>query len=316
MSDLDDYLSRWRAADVIDAETADRIRAFEAGDEARHRDERPGIMEALIYIGLAVVGVGAFILMALVWGDLDGWARIAVTGAPGLAALGLGQVLYSMGQPGMQRGGSVAWVAAAALLTGCVAVIVYEAGWDDSDAVIVPAIVAVALTLALWALLPWHPQVVALGAALTLFAISIAVRSDHDGPAVFATVIAALAIAWIAVTELKVLGPRATARPLGALALAGGGYLLSLDWDLPLVVEGTGFIAGIALVVLSILRGSFAYMVFGIGVLFVSFVTFTMQRVPDPVVGALVLMLSGVLLVATVIILARWRPWQGTEAAT
>jgi MFS family permease len=310
MANVDDLLRRWLDAGVIDDETAERIRQHEEGREKRGGEERPGILEALIYVGLAVVGVGAFVLIALVWNDLASWARIVVTAVPGLFALALGEMLRSAKDPGMRRGGSLAWVLGAGLLTGAVGVVVHEAGWDDADAVIWPALFAVGITLVLWVLLPWHPQLAALGFALGFLAMAIQIRTDHDGPAVFGGVLAALFVAWILLAEVGLLKPRVTARALGGLAVALGAYLVGIDPETAVAYESFAFMAGAALVVLSVLRGSFAYMVFGIGVLFVGFVTFTMQRVPDPIVGALVLMLAGVLLIAAVLILARWKPWQ------
>ena len=309
MADLDDYLARWQQAGVIDEEAAERIRRFEAQAEAKARPERPGIVEALLYVGLAVIGVGAFVLVALVWEDLAAWARIAVTAAPGVFALALGELLRSAGEPGLRRGGSLAWVLGAGLLTGCAGVIAYEAGWDDPNGAIAAAAFAVALTFALWMVLPWHPQLAALGAALLFLSIAIGVRAAHDGPAVAAGVLAGLAALWIAAAETGWLKPRVTARPLGGFALAAGAYLVGVDPALPLVFDSLTLLAGVALIGLSIYRGSFVYMVFGVGVLFVGFVTFTMQRVPDPVVGALVLMLAGLVLVVVVVALARWRPW-------
>ncbi len=311
MPDVDDLLRRWREAGVIDDATAERIRAYEAGHVGPGGAARPGVYEALIYVGLAVVGVGAFVLMALVWPDLAAWARIAVTGIPGAAALGLGWFLQQMDEPGMQRGGSLAWVLGAALITGCVGVLTYESGWDDADGLVMPAAVAVGVTVALWVILPSHPQLVALGAALGFLSIAVGVRTGHEGPAAVAGVLTILAAAWVALTEPGILFPRVTARLLGGFALAAGSFLVGVDPGLPLVFEGVPFLAGIALIVLSIARASFAYIVFGVGLLFVGFVSLTMQRVPDPVVGALVLMVAGVLLLGAVVVLARWRPWRG-----
>ena len=314
MADVDELVDRWRDAGIIDDDTAERIRAYEETNDTRGGESRPGIFEALIYIGLAVIGVGAFVLVALVWDDMATWARVAITLVPGLGALGLGYLLQTTPEPGMKRGGSLAWVLATGLLTGAVAVMADASALDGEDVAVVSSLFLVALGIVLWVFLPWHPQLVALGSGFGFLALAIQVQSDHGGPAVFAGVLVLLAATWIMLTEITLLKPRNTARVLGGFALAGGSYLLGLDQDVSVFWESAAFIAGVALVALSIVRASFAYMVFGIGVLFLGFVTFTMMRVPDPIVGALVLMLSGVLLVAAVLVLARWKPWQGSGA--
>lgn len=309
MADVDELLDRWRQAGVIDSDTAARIREYES-NHAGTPAVRPGVSEALIYIGLAVVGVGALLLGALVWPTLDAWARVAVTGLPGMAALGLGFFLRDAEDAGMRRGGSLAWVLATALLSGCLAIVLYESGWDGDDAALAVAAVALAGTLVFWLLLPSHPQLVALAAAVWFLALALSIRSQGGELGLFAGVLVAFAVAWLVLAELGILTPRGSARPLGALGLASGAFLLGLDDGLHGLFELVAFVAGGGLVALSVYRGSFAYMVVGIGLLFLAFVTFTLQRVPDPVLGALVLMFAGVLLVAAVLLLARWRPWR------
>lgn len=309
MADVDELLDRWRQAGVIDSDTAARIREYEASG-AGTRAVRPGVSEALIYIGLAVVGVGALLLGALVWPTLDAWARVAVTGLPGLAALGLGFFLRDAEDAGMRRGGSLAWVLAVALLGSCFAIVLHESGWGGDDAALAVALFAVAGTLALWLLLPSHPQLVALAIAVWFLALALGMRSQGGELGLFAGVLVAFAAVWIGLAELGILRPRESARVLGAFGLASGSFLLGLDDGLHGLFELVAFVAGGGLVAASVYRGSFVYMVFGVGLLFLAFVTFTLQRVPDPVVGALVLMFAGVLLVAAVLLLARWRPWR------
>src|SRR6185295_9325717 len=92
-------------------------------------NERPGVMEVLVYLGVAVIAVGVFILIAISWDDLDGWARVAITAGPGLFALLVGQVMRASRAAGLKRGGEVAWLAATALLTAAVAVFGANNDW-------------------------------------------------------------------------------------------------------------------------------------------------------------------------------------------
>ncbi len=52
-------------------------------------DSRPGALEAVLYLGLVVLGVGVFALIAQQWQDLETSARIAAIGTPALLVFGL-----------------------------------------------------------------------------------------------------------------------------------------------------------------------------------------------------------------------------------
>lgn len=317
---IDDDLQRWRDAGLIDSATATAIRKFEDTRAKQHQD-RPGIAEALLYVGLTAVGVGAFLLGALLWEDLTTLARILVLAVPGVILAVLGGVLRNMREPAAARGGAMAWVLAVALLSGAVAVILNANDRPEEEVGFVTFTAAVVLALAAWVLAPTHAQVVALAASLAMWCLVAPIQADavdivnSDGPLVPAMLLVALGIIWIGVTEAGWMRPRVTARMLGGLSLALGAYAGGFDSGARVAFETLVIVAGAGLIALGVWRGAFAYVAFGVIALFLGGITIILRRVPDPAVGAMVVMVAGVLLVVAVLLLARWRPWEREQAA-
>ena len=100
-------------------------------------------------------------------------------------------------------------------------------------------------------------------------------------------------------------GPRLTAAPIGALLVGGGAYHAGLDspvgWDL------LAFVAAAGLVSLGVWRGSFTYVVIGVGTLLVALITFMFTHFENEISAPLALMLSGGLIVAAVLVLVQVR---------
>ncbi len=317
---VDDDLQRWRDAGLIDSATASSIRKFE-DERAKQHQDRPGVAEALLYVGLAAVGVGAIVLGALLWGELTTAARILVLAVPGVLLAILGGVLRNTREPAAARGGAMAWVLAVALLTGAVAVILNAADRPEEEVAFVAFSVAVVLALAAWVVAPTHAQVVALAISLAMWCLVAPFQADavdivsSDGPLVSSILLVALGCIWIAVTEAGWMRPRVTARMLGGLGLAVGAYAGGFDSGARVAFETLVILAGAGLVALGVWRGAFAYVAFGVIALFLGGITIILRRVPDPAVGAMAVMVAGVLLVLAVLLLARWRPWEREPAA-
>ncbi|MCK9518292.1 MAG: DUF2157 domain-containing protein [Dehalococcoidia bacterium] len=307
MSAPEEHLRRWQAAGLLDEATAARLREFESARHERTADERPGILEAVVYLGVAIAAVGVAILVGSAWGDLQDWARIAVVGVPAVLALLAGQALRSIGRPDMVRGGHVAWLLAEALLSGTAAVAADSAGWSEDDVALAAAIVAATSATALWLLAPSHVQVFGVGAGLFLLSMMLGTIPDEYTPLVAGLVAAAFGAALLALTELNWFRPTWSAQPVAALLLAWGVFFGSFDdpW-----AEAVAFIAAAALVVLSIGRGVFVYMVLGLALGFGALVRAIAMHVDDPTAASLALIMVGALLVGSVILLARHKPWR------
>lgn len=314
MASIDDLLKRWRAAGLIDESTVARITAFERS-HAKESQDLPTIPEALVYVGLAAVAVGAIILGAILWEDVTPAGRLLLLTVASVVVIALGALLLQRPDPPARRGGAIAWLAGVPLVAGTVAVALYEQD-VAGHRVFLGAGIAAAITGGIaWLLSPTRPQVLGLGLALGVvaFAANIdAIEEDvvNEGPTVFASLLVALSIGWLLVTEQGWLAPRDIARPLGALGLAIGAYSGSLGNEFEVFFEVLVLAVGAGLIALSVQRAVFVYMAVGVAALFMGAITTILKRVPDPAVGAGVVMVAGILLIAAVFLLERWRPWR------
>lgn len=313
MPSIEQQIAHWRDAGIIDAAQAERILRFEEAERehaARERVERPGAIEALVYLGLAVAVVGVVTLTGQNWHDVRSWARVASLAVPGVLTAIAGVAMRRAAQPELRRGASVAWVAAVALLAGAVAVIGNEAEWDRQAILLSSAGTATALALAAWVAYPSHLQVLALAGSLLALAVAGGTTPDAYNQTAAGLLMIAFGAAGLALTEKGLLHPRPSARIFAAAGFAFGafhaGYAQSLvgaeRW-----AEALVFLAGAALVALSLRRASFIYMVAAVAAVFVGLVSFIETHFEQQLGAPLALMLSGALLVAGALLLARFR---------
>jgi hypothetical protein len=173
------------------------------------------------------------------------------------------------------------------------------------------------MAAALWVLEPAHPQVVALGVASFGFGISLGSLPQEDelNVAVAGLSAAALGAAGLGLAEAGLLQPRTTARAVAAAAVVAGILFLQTDATERLWAELLPLATGAALVGLGIARSTFVYVAGGIGVTFVGLIALVLRRLEDATNAALALTFLGVLLVATVVLLSRTRPWQRAQEA-
>lgn len=306
MPSIDEQLRRWRSAGLIDEPTANRIAEFERSSTPEPSASRPGILEAFLYLGVAIAGVGTFVLLGDNWEQLRPWARILALAAPLALTLLAGLVMRASSEPGVVRAGHVAWMLSVALLAGTVAVAGNELDIDDRDWLVYAGLAATALALVLWVVAPSHPQILGVAAALVLLASGIgAFPDDHNVlfGGVMVTLFGAVALVFV---EMGLLSPAALGRAVFGLMAAAGIYAAGLDDDY-ILVELLAFAAGGALIALSIWRGLFVYMILGVAVIFVALVTFIFEHFADTIGAPLALIISGATLVAGALIVARFR---------
>lgn len=315
VTSLDDQLQRWREAGLIDVDAATRIRDFEA-DRSRGAppepgtsgdDDRPGVLEALIYLGLAIVVVGVAVLVTTIWDDLEAWGRVAVLAVPGALAIVLGYVLRTLREPGMVRGGHLAWLAATALLAGAVIVIGESSDWEPEDSALVASLAAAIIALALWAVSASHPQAVGVVAAATFVASMVGTRIDDNGPTAVGLLCVAFGAAGVVLAEARYFRPHSTAAGSSAALVAFGALFLMFDtaWG-----EALSFAVAGALVAASILRGVMLYMLLGVALAFVGLIQVIAERVGDPALASAALIAVGVVLIGVVLVLMKVRPWR------
>jgi len=308
VASVEEHVQRWRAAGVLDEAAAARIRAFEGDDAAPGATSRegPGVLEALIYLGVAVIVVGVIILVSNSWDDLHEWARVAVLGVPGLLAIAAGGGLRTLREPGMVRGGHIAWLAGSFLLTGAGTIAAHNAEWNDDNVRLLAGLAGTALALLLWVFAPSHPQILGIGSGLYMLSIALGERSDEFSFPVGGISLAACAAGVLILTEAGFLQPRVSARVLAAAGVAWGAWFAGFDegW-----AESVAFAAGAVLVALSIWRGAFIYIIAGVGAIFAGLISTIVRHVDDPTTASLLLIVIGALMVGSVITIARFRPW-------
>ena len=314
VSRVDEHLDRWRAAGLLDEAQAERIAAFEAEREqreARESAERPSMLEAVLYLGVAVVAVGIVTLTAQNWEDLRGWTRIASLLMPGMLLLLFGQAMRAERLPAVQRASAVAWLVSVALLAGATGVIGDEAGWEGRTTALIAGAVATGLALLLWAVQPTHPQVIALAAALVFLAGATAAWPDDFEPTeqTAGLLVAVFGATGLVLAERDLFGPLSSARMLSAAGVMLG--LISAAYaggdDDRVWAEMLVFVAGAALVALSLRRSVFSYMVIAVGGTFIGLVAFIFRHFEDELGAPVALLLTGALVIAAALLLAHFR---------
>jgi AcrR family transcriptional regulator len=308
MPNFESYLRDWREAGIVDEAIERRVREFEDARRARPT-ERPTVLEALIYLGLAIIAVGVVVLVGSNWQHLQPWARIAVAAVPGGLGVLAGIALRSSALPAMRRGADVTWLTATALLTVAFAVIGSEADWTPEHTVLACGVAATALALSLWVSSPSHPQIVGVGVAVLLFSIGLSVNASEHEMMIASITIAAFGVTGILLAETGLLQPQTSARLLSALAFATGAYGSGPEDIDPAWAEVLVFVAAAALIALSIQRGVFVYMVAGVVALFVGLITVILRHVDDPTMASLALVIIGAVVIAVVMLLVQLRPW-------
>lgn len=267
----------------------------------------------LLYLGVAVLAVGVFALVAQGWSDLGSAARLIVVGVPALVMLGAGALMRAATEPGIRRGGQLAWFATVPLLAGALAVYLVEyepAGFttdDDRAILLTVALFAFALALLLWAAMPSVLQVVALGGATYFLSMAIGAWPDEFSSSLAGITMVVAAAAALALAESNILAPRDAARLIFGLVAAFGAYVPGFreggtPWEL------FAFIVAVALLGLGIRRSSFLYVLSGVGLLFLALVRTIFQNFSDQVGAPVALIISGALLIAAVLLLARLAP--------
>lgn len=309
MASVEDHLQRWSEAGLLDAEASARIRAFEAADDAERRSpppDRPGVIEAILYLGLAVAGAGALFLGAENWEELEPWARIASLAAPSVLALVAGAALRMFDDPGYRRAGNIAWLAALALAAGTTGAINGESGVPNDRALLIVGVVATLVAAGLWAVSSSHPQLLGLGGALVVLAEGMGNSPGDYSAQIAGMVIFILGLMGVAMAESGMLQPRFTARAVfGAFAVAGP-YHAGIDGSV-IWAELSVFAVGTGLIALAVRRNTFLYMVIAVGGMFVGLITFVFEHLEESVGVAASLLLSGAAIIAGVLVLAALR---------
>ena len=315
MADIEEHIEQWVGAGVLDPPAAERIRAWERQQDRKSaaKDDGLGALEAMLYLGVVVLAVGIFALVAQQWDELESWARVASTVVPVVLLLGAGLVMRVSNEAPLERGGQVAWLAAVALFAGALAVIVNEygpdsrSGADDRNALMFIAAGTVMLALTLWVVSATHPQVIGLAGSLAFLAQTLGNWPDDFSEPLAGFMLLAFGAAGVVLGELGWFAPRPSTRFAFAILTIAGPYQAGFSGGTELFYELLTFAAAAALLALGVVRASFSLVVVAILGMFVGLVTFIFEHFEETIGAPVALMLSGAVLVGAVLLLAAFR---------
>ncbi len=314
MGTVDEHLRRWHEAGLIDEAIVRRVAAYEAR-EPEARGDRPGLVEVLIYLAVAVVGAGVMALIGPAWDDLGAAARISVPSVAALGALTAGFVLRQIGGAAPARQAQVAWLGANALLPIAGGIAAYEAGASDFDAALGGAASALALAVVFWLATRGATQLFALAATAVALAFALGARSDEVPLAIAGGLGFAAGVAGVVLVERRLMGPLELGRGLAALLLLGGAYFAGLD-ERASAFEAIVHVAGVALIVLGLRTGSFVQLAFAIVAIFVGINTTIFRHTDNPTLAAVALIGLGIVLIAWLIAFQIFRRRVPAESAS
>jgi len=312
MTDVRAHLKRWMEAGLIDRETAGRIEVWEHGQKAQQREEeleRPGALEALLYLGIVVLAVGVFALLAQNWDELESWARVASVGVPVALLLGAGAVMRASKEPELERGSQAAWLVATGLFAGLLAVVFneYWGGFEDERGpLLIIAGSTFALAVWLWVVSPRHAQVLAIAGAGFFLGQAVGTWPDEFSQALAGMTILALGLAGAALAEAGWFTPVPSARLFFSVLCIAGPFEAGAG-DGHILFELLAGAMAAAVIAYGVWRGSFLLVLVGVAGSFVILVSFIFEHFSEQLGAPLALMISGGVMVAAVLLLATYR---------
>lgn len=250
---LDDPLSRWEAAGLVDARQVASIRAFEAGLAAsaptsvdtssraprRRRSRVPAFAEALGYLGGALTTVGVVLVVSRLWDEIGTAGRLGLSVVTSVALLGASFMVRPAGDPALGRLQNVLWLASTAaigLAGGVLAVDLADVGSGAGIAL------CVALAVLVEAGLLWRGRVEPVPQLVTLAALAVSAGTGvyllaGDGYPGIAVWLVGAGVLGLALFDRL---PTAVASMLlGAVTMLVGAVLVTNQW------LGAGFLAAI-----------------------------------------------------------------------
>ncbi|MGD9933127.1 MAG: DUF2157 domain-containing protein [Dehalococcoidia bacterium] len=314
MAEAQEHLRTWRRVNLIDEPTYNRILQYESEREPESRAgsvsmERPSVVEAVLYLGFIVVGAGVFFLVGNNWEQMEGWAQLLLIGTAAALALAAGAGMHFASHPGVRRGGQAAWFLAVPLFAATLLVAFDQYGGHQLDderwQIVTVATATFALALALWSVSPATLQLLAVAGSTVFFAEALGAWPDEYSVQLAGLMITAVGATFLALTELDIVRPRYSARALSALLFGLGAFHAGVDSAL--AWEFLAFIAGGVLIALGVWRASFVYIAAAVLTLLVALITFMFEHFSGDAAAPIALILSGGLIIASVVILIQVR---------
>lgn len=315
---VDDAVTRWQAAGVLDEDTVSAIRAFEAGVSAPAGPDaesavlptgRAGLVaEGLAYVGAALAFGAAFALLGELWRDLGGVARTVIAGAGTLALGGAAAALAGQASDAVRRLRTLLAALAAAGVGLTVGIGLDElTGVNEELTVVLAGAAALGVAIAVHRSRPSWPSTLVMGVALLTTLIGgeglLGLDASEVAPGI---TVAAVGLAWAALGWAGTLRPRSAFEITGLLAGGFGIQMLAFDaFEVAALVVGL-VVAGGAVAVGMIEDRTSPAVLGGLG-----FTVFAPQLVfqlfGDTIGGPLALFVGGLALVTVAVLVLRQR---------
>lgn len=297
-----DDLKRWVEAGLIEAGTADAIDVFESQRSAESRVSR-GI-EAIAYLGAALVLVAVWVLIAQTWDAFGPWAQLGLSGLIAVILFTVGLILGRSDEPAVNRAQTFAW----ALAVGAVALaaqIVFEelVTVDDDTTFLLVSLISLLTAAGLWWMRKSVLQVVAMAIAAGMTVTATVSLSEGYSGWRYGVSLTGLGILWLVLTWRGVLKPSRTSYALGAI----GVLLIAVPegGDLPWPLLGLGM--GLALMAISVVLNENVLLGLGVVGLFIYIPMTVFELFGDSLGVPVALLITGLVLLGVVVVTARLR---------
>jgi hypothetical protein len=304
-----DTVSAWVAEGIITQAQADRIRARQGGTvligPSGRRTMMPVVVEALGYLGGAIVVVATVLIAGQYWEDLSDVGRLSILGAVAVVLLVGGALVPSRLEDLGARMRSVMWLISTGVVAGFLGVWGSDVlGWHDQDLALLVTAGTAAYALALFLVRPAVLQQLAMMALLGGTAAALLAKYvDSDSwPGVGVWVVGA---AWLGLAQAGVLRPRSLGRAAGAgMALIGSMMTTSDRADLAIVFS---LVTVAAVVILAMAFSDLVLLAVGSLGAIQGIIVAVNEWFPNSLSAAVALLLVGGGLVGTAIWIARRR---------
>lgn len=302
MTDLKDRLETWERQGLLSHDQADRILDFEGREPTRRF---PPWMEAVAYLGAALVLLALILLASEFWDRLTGVAQFALALVVTGILVTTGFLLRESQEPAAARAGSFAWL----LAIGGAGFAAWVAGDRMLDLVeersaLLAALAAFGTALALWWMARRTAQMIGMGLAAAFAAFTVMAQFDPMpdwGPnAALATVGAV----WLLLTWGGIFEPEKVSYALGSIGVLFIGFfelLGTMPWPL------LGLLAALSLMALAVRLEQGIMLGIGVAGLFL-YVPATVFEVWGDTVGVpIALLITGIVLLAGILVAVRLR---------
>lgn len=298
----EDDLRRWVEAGLIDADTATAIETYEAGRTGSSRVSRG--MEAVAYLGAALVLVALVVMAVEFWDRIEPWGRITLSGAVTVVLFAVGLVLGRSEEPAVDRAQTFAWLLTVAAVALTAAVTLTElTDIDGEQTFLYASLIALVAAVGLWWQRASVLQMAAMGVAAGVAVIAAVSQFESAPEWAIGLALAGLGAVGITLTGFGLLRPTRTAYVLSAIGALAIAFPESNNLPWPLLGLGVA----LALMGLSVAIGETVLLGLGVAGLFV-YIPMTIFELFGESLGVPVaLLITGLVLLGVVVLTVRMR---------